>query len=211
VDFAAGEVVLAHGDHSRYTDEVTEASWREVVRRSDVRLGRVDPTTAPLGYHTLLAWQLCAPPDQPGFAAALAARVPPAHLAPNETELLSLLETRAVDYAFVYRSTAEDHHLKTTALPARCNLSRHELAAVYRTASVEVRGRRLRGAPITYGATIPTDAPSPAAARRFLALLLGAEGQRLLRRAGFHPLAPPTCRGCAARPAALRPLVKGAP
>ena len=35
----------------------------------------------------------------------------------DEVELVTLLETRAIDYAFLLRSTAEDHHLKITSLP----------------------------------------------------------------------------------------------
>ena len=211
VEFAAGEIVLAHKDHSRFTDEVSTDGWPEVLQRPGVRLGRVDATTAPLGYHTLFAWQLCATGAREGIADTLAARVRPEHLAPDETELLALLEARAIDYAFLYRSTAEDHHLKTTALPEACNLSRRDLAARYAAAETTVGARRLRGAPVTYGVTIPSTAPQPAAAARFLALLLGEEGGRLLRRAGFHPLRPAPCHGCAALPAALRPLTVEAP
>ncbi|MBI5480734.1 MAG: extracellular solute-binding protein [Deltaproteobacteria bacterium] len=211
VEFAAGEIVLAHRDHSRFTDEVSTDNWPEVLQRPGVRLGRVDPETAPLGYHTLLAWQLCATGARQGLAETLAARVAREHVAPDETELLALLEARAVDYAFVYRSSSEDHHLKDTGLPQACNLSRRELASHYATAKVRVRGAQVQGAPVTCGVTIPASAPQPAAAARFVALLLGAEGRRLLRRAGFHPLQPAPCRGCPALPAALRPLTVSAP
>ena len=210
VEFASGEIVLAHKDHSRFTDEVSTDNWPEVLQRPGVRLGRANPETAPLGYHTLFAWQLCAG-GRPGLHDALAARVAREHLAPDETELLALLEARAVDYAFLYRSTAEDHHLKTTPLAEACNLSRRDLRARYASAEVTVRGTRLQGAPVTYGATVPAGAPNPAAGGRFLALLLGEEGRRLLRRAGFHPLQPAPCRGCAKLPAALLPLTKEMP
>jgi molybdate/tungstate transport system substrate-binding protein len=182
-----------------------------VLQRPGVRLGRVDPETAPLGYHTLLAWRLCATGARQGLAEALAARVPRQHLAPDETELLALLEARAVDYAFLYRSSAEDHRLKITALPEACNLSRRDLAGRYAAAEVTIRGKPLRGAPVTYGVTIPKSAPQPAAAARLVALLLGEEGGRLLQRAGLHPLRPAPCRGCAALPAALAPLTEAAP
>ena len=38
-------------------------------------------------------------------------------------ELVSLLQTRAIDYAFLFRSMAEEHHLKTIRLPKNINLS----------------------------------------------------------------------------------------
>jgi molybdate/tungstate transport system substrate-binding protein len=211
VEFAAGEIVLAHLDHSRFTDEVSTESWPEVLQRPGVRLGRVNPETAPLGYHTMLAWRLCGTGAHPGLPQVLAARVAREHLAPDETELLGLLEARAVEYAFLYRSSAEDHRLKITALSPACNLSRRDLATRYAEAEVTVRGKRLRGAPVTYGVTIPATAPQPAAAARFVALLLDEEGRRLLRRAGMHPLQPAPCKGCAALPPVLRALTASVP
>ncbi|HEY3352390.1 MAG TPA: substrate-binding domain-containing protein [Polyangia bacterium] len=204
VDFATNELVLAHRDHSRYTDAITTGSFAEVLARPDVRLGCVDRDLAPIGYHTRLAWRLCERAlgaAGAGLEARLVARCAREHVAPDETELLALLESRAVDYAFVYRSTAEDHHLKITALPDACSLGRRELAASYAAAEVEVRMRqgagptRVRGGPITYGLTIPKDAPNPAGARRFVALLLGASGRQTLERSGFRPLVPAAARG----------------
>ncbi|MBI5549192.1 MAG: substrate-binding domain-containing protein, partial [Deltaproteobacteria bacterium] len=71
LEFATNEVVLAYQQHSRFTEETDAGSWPEVLLRPGVRLGRVDPDTAPLGYHTLFVWQLAqrsglfanAPPD----------------------------------------------------------------------------------------------------------------------------------------------------
>jgi hypothetical protein len=40
---------------------------------------------------------------------------------------MTLLETRAIAYAFLLRTTAEDHHLKITALPPDQNLSQPAL------------------------------------------------------------------------------------
>lgn len=195
--FATNELVLAHLEHSTGTAEITEANWPEVLTRPGVRLGRVDEDLAPLGYHTQLAWQLAESElARAGLAQQLRGACAKEHVTHDEAELLALLEARAIDYAFLYRSTAEDHRLKVTALPEAVNLSRRERAAGYAKARVEVKLRSgepktvLQGRPITYGLVIPNDAPSPATARVFLEALMSDEGRRTLERHGFHPVAP---------------------
>ena len=216
--FATNEIVLAHKDHSRFTDQITAGNWAEVLLRDGVRLGRADPDTAPIGYQTLMVWQLAeGAGGQGGASAGLAARLAQkcarAHVTHDEAELLALLESRAVDYAFLFRSTAEDHHLKTLALPPEINLSRPELAARYAAASVEVRMKqgqgnaRIAGAPVTYGLTIPKNAPHAEPAARFAAFLLGDRGRRLLDRRGFHAMAHAQCAPCTDLPAGLHDVV----
>jgi molybdate/tungstate transport system substrate-binding protein len=215
--FATNEIVLAHKDHSRFTDQINAGNWAEVLLRDGVRLGRADPDTAPIGYQTLMVWQLAeasAGQAGAGLAARLSGKCAKAHVTHDEAELLALLESRAIDYAFLFRSTAEDHHLKILALPPEINLSRQDLAARYAGASVEVRMKqgqgdsaRIVGAPVTYGLTIPTKAPHAEPAARFAAFLLGEDGRRLLDRRGFHPLAKARCGPCVGLPAALAGLV----
>jgi molybdate/tungstate transport system substrate-binding protein len=218
VIFATNEIVLAHKDHSRFTDEISTQNWPGVLGRPGVRLGRADPDTAPLGYHTLLAWQLAEKSGTYGdaganLAARLAGQCAKEHVTHDEAELLTLLEARAIDYAFVFRSTAEDHHLKITALPAEQNLSQPELAANYASVSVEVRMKqgegkaRITGGPVTYGITIPADAPHDAEARRFVVTLLGEGGRRLLERRGLRPAKPAWCDPCTTLPDELGSLV----
>ena len=190
--FATSEIVIAHKDHSRFTDEISTRSWPEILLRPGVRLGRVDPDTAPLGYQTLLAWRLAERSGaygdlSSGLAARLAGLGEREQVVADETELLGLLESGAIDYAFLYRSAAEDHHLKITALPPD------------------------QAAPSTCGLTIPAGAPSPTEARRFVALLLGDKGRRILERRGFRPLAPARCAPCVHLPEELRPLVSSGP
>lgn len=109
------------------------------------------------------------------------------------------------------RSTAEDHHLKITALPPDQNLSQPALAKHYASTSVDVgmkqgEGRtRITGCPITYGLTIPAGAPHAAEARRLVAMLLGEGGRRLLERHGFRPAKPAWCSPCTALPEDLGP------
>ena len=209
--FATNEIVLAHKDHSKWTDQISERNWAEILSRDDVRLGRADPDTAPIGYQTLMVWQLAeAAGLRPGvLVPALLARCTKEHVVHDEAELLALLESRAIDYAFLFRSTAEDHHLKILSLPAEINLSRPELASRYAVARVAVRMQRgqgermVSGAPIVYGLTVPTGAPQREEAARFVDFLLSGAGLRLLSRRGFHPLVPATCHPCAGLPSSL--------
>jgi molybdate/tungstate transport system substrate-binding protein len=212
--FATNEIVLVHKDHSKWTDQITAENWPEILLRKGVRLGRADPDTAPIGYQTLMVWQLAEVSGAHGAAwaglpAKLTAQCSKEHVTHDEVELLGLLESRAIDYAFLFRSTAEDHHLKILSLPPEINLSRQDLAGRYAATSVEVRMKqgqgkaRIEGAPVTYGLTIPANAPHPDAAARFAAFLLGDNGRRLLDRRGFHPLARAQCAPCAGLPGPL--------
>jgi molybdate/tungstate transport system substrate-binding protein len=220
--FATNEIVLAHKDHSRYTDQITARNWPELLTRTDVRLGRADPDTAPIGYLTLMVWQLS---EKLGQGEAMVANLfsrlkekcAKEHVTQDEAELLALLESRAIDYAFLFRSTAEDHRLKIISLPEEINLSRPDMAKDYAQAKVVIRMRqgegesRIVGAPITYGVTIPNQAPHAVEAARFLAFWLGDEGGRHFVRRGFHRLLPARCDPCTDLPKELTLFLQGPP
>lgn len=208
--FATNEVVLAHGPHSPHTTEVTGASWADYLTRDDVRLGRTDPETSPIGYRTLFVWTLAEearsasdkksgkePAREGWLVDALKARCAPEHVVPDEAQLLSLLQTRSIDYAFVYRSTAHDHHLKWTELPVEINLGRAELADRYRKAWMPIRTsgdntrQSISGAPILYGLTIPRAARNRSGGEQLVRYLLGPEGMALLEQVGFRPVTTP--------------------
>jgi molybdate/tungstate transport system substrate-binding protein len=222
LEFATNEIVLAHGQHSPFTEEISAANWPTILQRPGIRLGRANPDTAPLGYHTLFVWQLAEKSgtfkdDGVGLAARLTQLVPKEHVAVDETEVLGFLESRAIDYAFIYRSTAEDHHLKFVELPVSLNLSRRDMADTYKEAVVEVRMKQadqksiLRGHPITYGLTIPTGAPHLEESQRFVEFLIGPAGQDISRATGFKPLVPAMSRHFEKLPANLRPFATTIP
>jgi molybdate/tungstate transport system substrate-binding protein len=219
--FATNEIVLAHAQHSRYTEVVTAQSWPEVLTRATVRLGCVRADLAPIGYQTLLAWKLAGArvggSQGADLPARLTARCAPEHVVSDEAELAALLEARAVDYAFLYRSTAEDHRLKLTALPAEVNLGHPEIASIYAGAEVEVEMRhgaarsRIRGTPLLYGLAIPRGASNAEGALLFAAFLLGEDGRAALSRAGFRAVVPAACAAGERLPPALRRFSGSAP
>ncbi|MBW1873358.1 MAG: substrate-binding domain-containing protein, partial [Deltaproteobacteria bacterium] len=169
IEFTSNEIVLAYGEHSRFTAEITATNWPTVLLRPDVRLGRVDENMAPIGFQTLFAWQLAELYFGDQVAKGLPARLnqlcPSEFVTPDISELVILLESRAIDYAFVFRSIAEEHNLKVIRLPVEYNLSSPQHAKTYARAKVPVILKtgtpavQITGEPIVYGLTIPKTAP----------------------------------------------------
>ncbi len=206
IQFASNEIVLAHRGHSKHTEEVSTSNWPEILLRPGVRLGRVDENTAPIGFQTLLVWKLASErfksaPGMGDLHARLLAKVRPEQIAPDVEELAALLESKTIDYAFVFKSTAVDHNLKFTLLPAELNLSSTGLKGEYAKVEVPVKlkgstaPRMVKGAAIVYALTIPGSAPNPDGAMELVRFLLQGEGLALLARSGFLPLPKVACCG----------------
>ncbi len=215
VRFARNTMVIVYTDHSKYADEITPDNWYDVLTRDGVVYGHSDPNADPCGYRTLLVWQLAEKYYQvPGLSRQLSDHCPPENVRPKAVELLALLESGDMDYAFEYQSVAVQHGLKFIPLPDEINLSQVAQADFYKQAQVEINGSEpgttvtKHGAPIVYGVTIPKNAPHPALAESFVAFLLGPDGQAIMQAAGQPPLVPPVANDKNALPASLQPLVK---
>ena len=98
---------------------------------------------------------------------------------------------------FEYESVALQHGLHFVALSPRLSLGDPEHAQEYGRVSVQLDFQRFaavepvfKGEVIAYGLTIPSNAPHPTEAARFVEFLLGAEGQRIMRE-NHHPLLDP--------------------
>lgn len=222
IQFAANELVLAHAEHSPFTETISADNWPELLLMPEVRLGRGDESTAPIGFQTLLLWELAEGNYGPGkvgedLAGRLKAKVKKEHVVPDIMELVVQLQARAIDYAFVFRSIAEEHNLKVVRLPDTYNLGSPSMEHIYSKAAVPVVLKtgavptRIKGAPIVYGVTIPKSAPNPAGARRVLEFLLGEEGRRILKRSGFRPLNPPRGLNSGRLPPTLKGMVADKP
>jgi molybdate/tungstate transport system substrate-binding protein len=207
VAFARNEMVLAFTDRSVGAAEITPANWTAILLRPGVRIGRSDPALDPNGYRALLVCQLEERrAHAPGLAARLLAAMPERYMRPKEADLVALVQTGDLDYAWSYRSVAQTAGLRYVDLPPEVDLSDPTRAALYATASVMIPGagaRRapdgprdtlaLHGTPILYALSIPRDAPQAGLARRFVTWLLGPAGRAILLRDGFtlveHPIA----------------------
>ncbi len=197
IRFAANEMVLVYHEKSRYREEINQQNWPDYLLRDGVYYGRSNPDSDPCGYRTVLSLRLAEQYyDKSGMASQLLAK-DRRFIRPKETDLLALLESGALDYAFLYRSVAEQHDLPYLELPERINLGNPELEDHYSGVSVEIAGKEpgdpvvMKGEPMVYGVTMLRDAPNVEAARAFLSFLLqGDKGMAIMEKNGQPSLVP---------------------
>ncbi|MBU0512790.1 MAG: tungstate ABC transporter substrate-binding protein WtpA [Chloroflexi bacterium] len=214
IRFARNTMVIAYTDQSKYAGEINSDNWYEVLTRGGVIYGHSEPDADPCGYRTLMVWQLAELYyKEPGLYERLDENCPEENVRPKEVELIALLQSGDMDYAFEYRSVAVQHGLEFIELPDEINLSMVANADFYTQAEVELSGSEpgetitQTGKPIVYGVTIPKDAPSPELALEFVKFLLGSEGQAIMEQQGQPPIVPPMTDYKAALPEALQALV----
>jgi molybdate/tungstate transport system substrate-binding protein len=207
--FGRNRIVLAYTARSRGAADIAGGRWWEVLERPGVQVGRSDPDADPSGYRTLLVWQLAARhygiPDLP---ARMLRASPARNVRPREADQVALLQAGELDYIWTYENLATLMSLPYLKLPDAVDLGSADDSATYALASTRVLGKRagdtlvVRGRPILFGVTVPRGAPHSAVGERFVAYLLSAEGQRILRRTHFDALEQPAIVGQGA-PAAL--------
>ena len=200
--FARNRMVIAYSDRSRYASELSEATWRDVLTRPDVQVGRSNPDLDPAGYRTLLVFQLAERHyQQPGLAARLEANSPRRNMRAKEAELVALVEAGELDYSWQYESLARAVGHRFLTLPPAIDLSSPADSATYALASVRVLGSApgdtitMIGQPIRYALSIPTAASNRPVAERFVAWLLGPSGRAILRAQHLDALEKPQFTG----------------
>lgn len=200
--FARNRMVLAYSDGAKGAAEASAGDWRHVLLRPGMAIGRSDPDLDPAGYRTLLLFQLAERHyGEPGLAQRLEASSPPTHVRPKSAELVALVQARELDYAWMYESSARGARLPFIALPPAVDLGEEALAAVYDSARVHVAGAtmgdtlEMRGTPIRYGISIPTNAQRAALATAFVRYLFSDEGQRILHGEYLDVLPAPSIVG----------------
>jgi molybdate/tungstate transport system substrate-binding protein len=201
--------------------DLTQENWAEVLRDPEVRVGMSNPNQDPCGYRGLFCMYLADEvlgeeglfeelvlansnveleetddgavirvPEDVRYTGRLVMR-------PKETDLIALLEEGAIDYLLLYQSVASQHGLGFFELPGEVNLSRADLAETYGKVSVlqyagqPERETPVSGGPIVYGVTIPTSAPHPEEAARFVKLLVSERGRQVFQQNGQPPIEPP--------------------
>jgi len=228
IRFASNRLALAYTPQSRGADQIDEDNWYNIIPQPGVRLGIADPRFDASGYRALMALRLAEDAyTQPGiFNNVIQGRFKhpinifedddfteisvPGILEPKpdsgiltrgaSIQLIALLQSGDLDYAFEYESVIRQHGLNWIKLPDAVNLGSEANNPQYNRVQVKMDFRRFasvepvfKGEQIGYGITIPTNAPHPDLAAKFIAFLLGPEGRRLME-ANFHPiLKQPVC------------------
>jgi molybdate/tungstate transport system substrate-binding protein len=198
VRFATNQLVLCYTDTSQFADDVNADTWYDILSREGVIWGHSDPNLDPCGYRSLMVLQLAEKHyQQPGLYDTLIANRPEENIRAKSVDLVSLLKTGNMDYAWEYLSVAVQHELKYVILPDQINLGNYEYDDFYQQAVVEVSGaepgttiERVGGS-VTYGVTMIKDAPNPEAAVAFLEFLMNPEGGlKVLDDMGQPPFIP---------------------
>jgi len=219
IRFATNQLVLCYTDKSRFADEVNAENWHKILGREGVIWGHSDPNLDPCGYRSLMVLQLAEKYyNEPGLYDRLIANRPQKNVRPKSVELVSLLKTGNMDYAWEYLSVAVQHDLKYVELPDDINLGNYKFDDSYKQAQVKVTGKKpgtwitRTGQSCTYGITMVKYAPNPEAAEAFLGYLLDPEGGlRILKDMGQPPFIPcrvPTAEMRAKLPESLQKLVE---
>ncbi|MEE4215157.1 MAG: tungstate ABC transporter substrate-binding protein WtpA [Bacteroidales bacterium] len=192
--FASNELVIAQHDKSKYTGQINQDNWYDILSRNDVVYGRSDPNADPCGYRSVMMFKLAEDYyEQEGLTETLMAK-DLNMVRPKEVDLVALMETSALDYIVQYKSVCEQHGLDYISLPPEINLSDPSFEDLYNTVSVDITGDRpgetieIKGSSMIYGITLLNDAPNREAAIDFLHYFLGEEGRSIIRENGQTPL-----------------------
>ncbi len=213
--FATNKLGIAYTDGSKYAGEITPNNWYEILSRPDVRVGFADPRFDASGYRTLMVYKLAEkeygrpelfanmfddkfriPLDvQTGGEMAII-RVPEVLetlpdsrviIRGSSIQLLALLQSGELDYAFEYESVINQHGLELIQLPASLNLGESNYNNNYANITVLLDFQRFHsvkpeftGEQIGYGITIPSNAPHPSEAARFINYLFSTEGRKIM-------------------------------
>jgi molybdate/tungstate transport system substrate-binding protein len=186
VSFAESPLMIGYNASSRFAADFKTKPWYEVLTEPGIRIGRTDPKLDPKGALTL---QLMTSAEQfykrPGLGQqVLGAPDNPTQVLPEET-LVGRIQSGQLDAGFFYSTEITDARIPSVAVPA------------------EIAPKAV------YTVTILRDAPHAAGARRFVAFLLGSEGQRILEQHGLSLTKPSVSGELSSVPPDIRALAPG--
>ncbi len=198
IRFASNQLVLCYTDKSKHAGTINKDNWYEILQKKEVVWGHSDPNLDPCGYRALMVIQLAEKYyKKPGLTEAILSNRPKENIRPKSVELVSLLQTGNMDYAWEYLSVAVQHGLKYLVLPEEINLGNYKFDDYYAQAMVQVTGKQpgtfmqIKGDSCTYGVTMIKSAPNREAAVAFLAYMLAPDGGlKVLKEMGQPPFIP---------------------
>jgi molybdate/tungstate transport system substrate-binding protein len=202
IDFLTEQMVIIVGENAKHAGEITAANWPQILLKSDTEYGISDPLTAPVGYRSLMVWQLAEQYyKQPKLYEQLQTKLLKKNIRPNAVALLTLLKNGELDYIFDYASLAKQQGLRTVVLPGEINLGNPQFADRYGTVSATIPGKepgtttQIKGEPIVYSIAVLKNAKNSKAAQAFVSFLVGPRGRQLMAEGGMTPLVPAQVAG----------------
>ena len=209
VGIARNAITFTYTDKSKGAKKINSKNWYKVLAEKGVEIGRSNPDTDPSGYQTVQMLNLANKYyKDPNIEKSVLANAPLSNMRDTETSLISALQLGQIDYLAIYRSDALQHHLKHLDLPAKINLSNPADAGYYKTGVAHTKNGALTGKPIVYAITIVNDAKNKDAAEKYVAFLLGPEGQAVMKKNGFGEFQPAYAVHSSEMPAGLKKMVK---
>jgi molybdate/tungstate transport system substrate-binding protein len=221
--YAKNEMVIAYTDQSTNASQINADNWYQILAQDDVKFGIADPNSAPAGYRAVMMIQLAnkhynndtifdtliasntaitSEANGTGFVISSPNNLDPTDKVtsrPNVRDTLTLLESGSVDYAFVYKSDAQQagDNIKYLELPDELKLSNTSFESAYKEIKLTQfsdlnsnKTKTITLTPIVYGITILTNAPEQDLAIEFLELLLSNEGQTISKDNFIDPISP---------------------
>jgi molybdate/tungstate transport system substrate-binding protein len=177
--FGSSPLVLGYNPSSKFARDLRTKPWYDVIDHPGFLIGRTDPATDPKGVLAVTALEKAAKEhDMPALKAIASST---SNVYP-ETSLIGQLQAGQLDAGFFYGVEAAAADIKT----------------------VPLSGTNLAG---VYTMTVLNRAPHEAAARAFVAFLLGKHGQRILGKNGIMAITPPEVSGRSRVPKDLTELL----
>jgi molybdate/tungstate transport system substrate-binding protein len=214
VIFASNQMVLCFTEKSKFAKEINADNWHQLIQKDGVTYGRSDPDQDPCGYRTLMLWQLA---EKHYNVNGLYSKLNGAKgdtMRAKSVDLIALLQSGDLDYAFEYDSVAKQHGLKYISLPEKINLSSAEHEKFYSQARVSIKGAKpgqkidLAGEPILYAITIPKNYPDQKKAISWVEFLLSDKGIKAMDASGQSSVRPAVASDKGKLPEALKKYVK---
>lgn len=213
IRFASNEMAIVFTEKSRRSNEINQDNWYQIMLDQNIQIGRADPNSDPCGYRAVLVSKLAEKYYKKSTLANQLLIKNKNNIRPKETDLIALLETGNVDYIFLYRSVAEQHHLNYILLPDEINLKNPAYFALYQSVSTEINGKTpndkitQKGEPMVYGITIPKEAPNKLVATAFVKYLLTQDkGMEIMELLGQPSVVPSATESFDNIPEELKPF-----
>ncbi len=219
IRFATNQLVLCYTNQSKFANKINKNNWYKILQKKGVEWGHSDPNLDPCGYRSLMVMQLAEKYyGIKGLYKNLMASRHKKNIRPKAVEIVNLLKTGNMDYAWEYLSVAVQHKLKFIKLDDHINLGNYKFDKFYSQARVKVTGKKpgtwkiKKGKSCTYGITMIKNSANPVAAVAFLKYMLSPNGGlKILKSMGqppFEPCRVPTEKMKNKLPAPLQNLVE---